>query len=377
MRLLAIADDATGALEVGGQLAALGVRSLFTTGEAIDLDSEAVVVDAATRHLDAPLAYQTVARIAAAARRGGVTCLYKKTDSTLRGNIPSEFQALLDAFPERPLVYVPAYPKMGRVVRSGELLVDGVPLGQTAIARDPLNPVRDGSIPALLAGLSPSLAGTGDRLKSLLAAAAPRQVIICDGRSDDDLAAAASVIAGCGRPCTVAGTGGFVGYWAGALPLERRYTPPALRVSRCLVVSGSLHPASREQIRFAAASGLPTVYLPETEDGDVAPGSSPWSALATAGTSPNGVGEKMGALVRRAVEAGSADCLVIFGGDTTLAVLRSLGITVLENLGELLPGVPVSQARHRGSPLTLVTKAGGFGGPEMLISIKELLEKSQ
>ena len=378
MQLLAIADDTTGALEVGGQLAMRGVRSLFTTEEEFDLASVAVVVDAQTRHLPAALARQTVARLAGTAARAGIPFVYKKTDSTLRGNIASEFRALLDAFPDRPLVYVPAYPKMGRVVTGGELFVNGRPLGETAIAHDPLNPVREGSIQAMLAGACPlSLAETSERLKSLLEEEPNGSVLVCDGRTDEDLQATASVIAGFGQPCIVAGTGGFVGEWASSLPVERGYAPPELRVARCLVISGSLHPASIEQVRFAAANGLPTAYLSETEDGDVAPGSGPWSALATAGTSPNGVGERMGALVRRALEAGSADCLVIFGGDTTLAVLRSLGIMVLESAGELLPGVPLSQTRYRGRPLTLVTKAGSFGGPGMLISIKEHLEKKQ
>jgi D-threonate/D-erythronate kinase len=378
MQLLAIADDMTGALEVGGQLAMCGVRSLVTTEEEFDLDSEAVVVGAETRHLSAAQARQTAARLAGAARRAGIAYVYQKTDSTLRGNIASEFRALLDAFPDRPLVYVPAYPKMGRVVEDGELLVNGRPLAETAIADDPLNPVREGSIPAMLAGIcTVALAETSERLKRLLEDAARGSVLVCDGRTDEDLRATAAVIASFGRPCLVAGTGGFVGYWISSLPVERAYTPPGLRFSQCLVVSGSLHPASMEQVRVAAAKGLPTAYVSGTEDGNVASIGSPWSALATLGTCPNGFGTRIGALVRRALELEGIDCLVIFGGDTALAVLRALGITVLESVGELMPGVPLSLARYRGHPLTLVTKAGSFGGDGMLVSIRELLEKKR
>jgi uncharacterized protein YgbK (DUF1537 family) len=386
MRILAIADDVTGALEVGGQLAMQGVRALVSAGESLDGGAEALVVDAQTRHLSPPQAAERVARLAQAAIQRRVPYVYKKTDSTLRGNIPAEFQALLDAFPARPLVYVPAYPKMGRRVTAGELFVDGRPLAETAIARDPLNPVREGSIPKLLAqGCTAPVrvAGCAAELERLLDGGAGGSVLVCDGTSDDDLRAAALVIAGFPQPCLVAGTGGFVGHWAALLPVERGFKAPEWRVTRCLVISGSLHPASREQVLRATSAGIPAAYL-TGEPGRDAPiaqrlaealRSRGWAALATQGMCPPGVDARMGALAREVVDAVPADCLVIFGGDTALAVLQSLRVAVLESAGELMPGVPVSLARYGDRTLWLVTKAGGFGGEDMLLSIKELLEK--
>src|SRR5512138_683535 len=142
MRILAIADDTTGALEVGGQLALSGVKALVTTSKGLGVSGAAVVVDAQTRHMPAARAEATVAGLATVAQQASTPYLYKKTDSTLRGNIAVEFRALLNEFAGRPLIYVPAYPKMGRIVRKGELLVDGRPLAETPMARDPLNPVR-------------------------------------------------------------------------------------------------------------------------------------------------------------------------------------------------------------------------------------------
>jgi uncharacterized protein YgbK (DUF1537 family) len=353
--LLAIADDATGALEVGGQLAIQGIRSHVTTTGGLDLATDALVVDLETRHLAAAEAGLSVASLALVARAGGIPHLYKKTDSTLRGNIASEFQALLHAFPERLLVYVPAYPKMKRTVVGGELYVDGKPLAETATAADRLNPSSEGNVPALLA------AGCSD------------------GTSDDDLRETAAAIAEAGRPAIVAGTGGFVGHWAARLPVPRRYVAPRLRIGRCLVASGSLHPASREQIRRAAPAAIHTLYLDQQPDQETvqALAEHDWAALATPGDCPGGVSARMGALVREALAARATDCLVIFGGDTALAVLAALGVTTVESAGELLPGIPISTTTYAGRQLVFVTKAGGFGGEDTLLVIKELLEKKR
>jgi len=110
--------------------------------------------------------------------------------STLRGNIAAEFRALLDAWPEAVLVYVPAYPKLGRTVRNGELYVDGRPLAETAFAQDRLNPSPEGSIPNLLVRggcRSVAMAQSAGRLPDLIAQVAAGAVVVCDGQVEADL----------------------------------------------------------------------------------------------------------------------------------------------------------------------------------------------
>ncbi len=271
---------------------------------------------------------------------------------------------------------------MGRTVVHGELYVDGRPLAETATAADSLNPSPAGTIPQLLAGAcrAPlSAAGSPGRLSALLRECAPGAVIVCDGSSEDDLRETAVALAEAGRPVIAAGTGGFVGHWADRLPVARRYAPLELTAGRTLVVSGSLHPASRGQVRRAAQAGLRAVYLGRQPDSETVSAliDEDWAVLATPGDLPAAVSSRMGALVGEALARQPVDCLVVFGGDTALAVMSALGVTTVESAGELLPGMPVSIAAYAGRRLVLVTKAGGFGGDDALLAIKQNLERAR
>src|ERR1043166_8822965 len=117
MKLGCLADDLTGALEIGAKFAAAGISAAVSTTLAWDQDATALVIDTETRHEKPSEAAAIVHRLAREA--GDFRLLYKKTDSTLRGNIGAELSAMAEAFPGARVTYVPAYPLMGRTVRNG------------------------------------------------------------------------------------------------------------------------------------------------------------------------------------------------------------------------------------------------------------------
>ncbi len=381
--ILAIADDATGALEVGGQFAREGVAARVTTRTEFAPAPGALVVDAETRHAEPAAAAALVRRLAAAARDAGVAHYYKKTDSTLRGNIAAELQALIDVFPDRVLVYVPAYPKMKRTVSGGEVFVDGRPLAETAVARDPVRPAPGGDLIALLKAGCPArvfLARDSGELTALLGTVAARSFIVCDGQTDADLKATGEALRSTGRSLLLAGTGGFAGLWVRGLGLPRDAAPAVPpRPGRCLVAAGSMHPASREQVRMAQATGLPVCYLDAQPDPAVAASlaAGPWACLATPGDSKPGVSARIGGIVRETFRVHPFDALVVFGGSTAVAILGALGVADVRSIGELLPGIPTSLVRWQRRDILLVTKAGGFGEPDTLIRIRRLLEEQK
>jgi uncharacterized protein YgbK (DUF1537 family) len=383
MRVAAIADDTTGALEVGAKLAAAGFRALVSSRFPVGEEAEALVIDAQSRRKGREDAYRTVRELATGLRDAGVEHLYKKTDSTLRGNIAAEFQALVEVFPERLLVYAPAYPQMGRIVRGGELFVHGKPLRETDYAADALNPAQEGRIPVLLAAgcRAPVVAAGVDEMERVVQEAPAGAVVVCDGERPEDLIVAARAVAACGRPCVVAGTAGFCESWARVLAGPRRGNVPRIRARRRLIASGSRNPVSRAQIERAAELGIPVRRLeaPDQDEGAAQALSGwieerAWAAVCTSGTSREDVTARIGQIVRRVLENTPVEGLVIFGGDTAWGVLQALGVESVRPEGELLPGLPVSKIGLGGREVVLITKAGGFGGPELAAELRAALE---
>ena len=144
-----IADDLTGALDSGVQLAKWGLRPAVLLTETTTVDSDALVVNSDSRQVTREEAY-TQAR--AATRRLVERSLYKKIDSTMRGNIGVEIDGVLDERGWSRALVAPAYPASGRTTTDGCHYVDGTPLAQTAFAHDPLCPMTESHLPTLLAG---------------------------------------------------------------------------------------------------------------------------------------------------------------------------------------------------------------------------------
>jgi uncharacterized protein YgbK (DUF1537 family) len=73
--------------------------------------------------------------------------------------------------------------------------------------------------------------------------------------------------------------------------------------------------------------------------------------------------------VRRALSESRYNALIVFGGDTAFEIHKALGARDFRTCGEVVPGVPVS----RSGDLIWITKAGGFGGPELLRELRNKL----
>mgnify|MGYP000281974202 CR=1 FL=1 len=82
-------------------------------------------------------------------RQGG--CRFcTKVDSTLRGHLQEEIRAAIDCYGPELIIFAPAYPEMGRTVEQGRLCVQGTPLLDTEIARDPRNPLEEDNVQQIL-----------------------------------------------------------------------------------------------------------------------------------------------------------------------------------------------------------------------------------
>jgi uncharacterized protein YgbK (DUF1537 family) len=368
--ILALADDLTGALETGAKFAAAGIRALVTTLPAVEPMAEVLVVDTETRHQQpADAAAMVYALVLAARRGGGVSLIYKKTDSTLRGNIGSELGALMAAWPGVPLIYAAAYPRLGRSVRGGALRVDGVPVAETAFARDPLNPIRESYIPRLL---SPYCGAIRPVAPAALAGPLEAAVYVVDGESEADIEAAARAAVRQEHPLA-AGPAALAEWIARLVEAPREAPLPLPRMARALVINGSLHELSLRQVACARAAGWETA-TPSSLARRWSP--SRWLILdcpAAPDTDPLEHSRQLGRTVAGVLERAVPDALVVFGGDTAYGILAALDCTQLRPLREVLPGVPISRCAARGRDFWLVTKAGGFGSAGVLPELREML----
>jgi uncharacterized protein YgbK (DUF1537 family) len=392
-----LADDLTGAADSGVAFAQVSgpVRLLLAPvtprGQA---PCAVAVVDMATRELSELDARERMRAVAD--RLGRDDAVFKKVDSILRGHIAAEVAELRDQLSDRLVVVAPAFPAAGRTTIGAVQHVHGTPLHLSgAWSFEPTDPPP--SLPALFAPMPTTSVNLADvrsstpRLTSLLhTAAAARRLAICDAASDQDLHAIARAGRAVGQPILWVGSAGLATALASELAdVQARIapvgaTPAAIRPPRdphFLAVVGSASSLARRQALALAAEGarsleLPARVLAKADSSALQELADEVSTAAERGdTVVSIVGEaeprsaaavSQGLATVTAGAAATSDLLLLTGGATARAVLLRVGLTCLDILGELSPGVvlltPPGQSRQ-----LIVTKAGAFGDDQTLI----------
>ena len=148
--ILVIADDFSGAAEVAGAAHRFGLSAEVQTDSLCESDCDVVVVDANTRSLSADMAASVMQQLAPMIGQAGPRWLFKKVDSVLRGSILRELNSLANALDLTSCLLVNANPRKGRVVRGGQLLIEGQPIHLTDFAKDPEHPRTSSDVATLL-----------------------------------------------------------------------------------------------------------------------------------------------------------------------------------------------------------------------------------
>ncbi len=143
-----IADDLTGANATGVLISKLNYISYTVMNtERLELtrlsESDCVLYPTDSRAVDSKVAYNRVYNVAKLLKADDVKVYAKRIDSTLRGNLGSETDALLDALDNQAIaMVVPCFPEAKRIIVGGYLLVNTVPLHRTEVTKDPKTPVN-------------------------------------------------------------------------------------------------------------------------------------------------------------------------------------------------------------------------------------------
>ena len=360
MTLTILADDLTGACDTGALFAAAGPVPV-TIWPSPAPDGPVRVIDTETRSLDADTARERVGKAVASAGPGRY---FKKIDSTLRGHVAIEIDAVMSSTCTTSALVCPALPREGRMVVDATLLVHGRPIIETTLASDPQFPKppagRTASVVEILraeldrplgwislAGVRGGLATLAARLSRL-----DRVVSVADAESDSDLEALVDAAFAVEPPPLLVGAAGLGRALARRLGLavEGVALPPA---ARWLIVGGSLHPVSRGQIAHARLEGLSVLATPDESAGE-----------------PTRVADRLAREAARLLGEGKFDAVAVTGGDTAVALFRALGADRLDLVGAPSIGLALGWLSTPGRPpLWLLTKAGGFGAPNLFVSL--------
>ncbi|MEX5409439.1 D-threonate kinase [Atlantibacter hermannii] len=418
MKMIVIADDFTGSNDTGVQLAKKGARTevMLTPAQKPSRRADVLVINTESRAVPAAQAEQAVQQaLAPWCESVSVPLVYKKIDSTFRGNVGAEVTAAMRAAHRQLAVIAAAIPAAGRTTRDGLCLVNGIPLLETEFASDPKTPIISSRIAELVALQSDipvhevSLEDVRrGRLSALLSAFAAESecMVVVDAVEDRDLSLIAQAICEQKQLPLLVGAAGL----ANALPVrmfmqEKQELP-------VLVVAGSMSEATRRQVDKALcqerakvvdidASRLASTHVEQEMASVVEQACSLLShqqhtILRTSrraedremidalcrqvGMSRQQLGEllsqRLGIITLRIIEQARIGGLFLTGGDIATAVASALGAEGYRIQREVAPCIPCGTfVNSEIDDLPVITKAGGFGSDSTLCDALYFIEE--
>ena len=402
-----VADDLTGAMDSSGYFASLGFSTVVVLEPSFTSAADVVVITTNSRAEKSDIAGE---RVRQAVRNLAGRAVYKKIDSTLRGNIGVELEAAIAELDSEKAVVAPAFPAVGRTTVDGVLLVNGVPVAGTQFASDPILPVKESHIPTLLGKSTGRKVGCitiediedGPEALYRKISDMRQDIVVCDVTAQSHLTGIAKAAALAKGRWLLCGSGGLARELNILLTkkLKVGMTRPAKLLSGPVLVVGTRNQVAANQLlRAKDELGLPILNLAVerfTQNdmmaeniGDILTEaeqllgqgrglalSSTFSQYAPAlkHALPSLLAGAAAGLLAARRFAG----LFLSGGDIAVEVCRKLQVSAIRVIGEVEPGVPAGElvgGQHQG--MRVVTKAGGFGTEEALVKSISYLERGQ
>ncbi|MDR1908869.1 MAG: four-carbon acid sugar kinase family protein [Spirochaetaceae bacterium] len=427
-----VADDLTGANATG----VLMTKSNYRTYSILNLtedalhnlkDFECIVYPTDSRSMEAKRAYDKIYAAVMVLRSREVKVYSKRIDSTLRGNLGAETDAMLDALGDgRVAMVVPCFPASNRINVGGYLLVNAVPLHMTEAATDPKSPVttpvcaeifrKQSKYPVASLSLAELLKGAGfaaQRIRDLAEQGA--RTVIFDAVSEEDIDLIAETVIDSGVPFIAVDPGVFTA------TLSRKIIPvPQAEFtnrSKIFVAVGSVNAVARRQVEyFLGSREVFNVYMetreflegPERRKQEINRVSAaildncggydvcsivgwgiiperrvPFEAYAdkyncSHDDLSNMINTAIAEITYRVLSSGKDfRGMYTCGGDITVAVCCRLKNTGLKLLGEVLPLASYGEIMGGEFPgLKIVTKGGMVGEADAIVAcVRYLKEK--
>ena len=425
LEFMVIADDLSGACDTAVQFQKFGyptvVLNATERAESYQNRYRAMAITTNSRDLVPEAARFALKQVCPILKTLKPKTIYKKIDSTWRGNVGAELEVLIKELQLRFAVICSAYPENQRLGIGGYLLVDGALLHHTAMAKDPASPITEGYLPKLLSNQTDlSIVHLGLNLiekgQDAMTAFIHETVqgcpclFIADATEESHLDAIASIVATTLPPFVFAGSAGL----SAAMLRCRKRTVEKQHIS-ILTIAGSVNPKSISQIdKLLESDHIEELYVPWemllhsraeqlaariTQATDILSRSvdlvirtcrslDDAEAAKAAGRKKAGGGG--GAAVAEAISDGlkrftteilaktKIGGIMVTGGTTALKLLEGIGGEGIEVKQEIEPGVPLG--RIVGGHLDgvkIITKAGGFGSLDVFCTGAEIIKQDK
>ncbi|WP_195516082.1 four-carbon acid sugar kinase family protein [Paraclostridium bifermentans] len=201
LKTVIIADDLTGANDTGAILAQDG----FTVGTILkteDMDKfsdfDVLCISTNSRGISKEEAYEIVKKSVLLFEEKKNLLFSKRIDSTLRGNVGSEIDSIIETLGDDTIaVVVASFPGSGRTCIGDYLLVNNVPLERTEVAKDPTSPVTNSRVTEIVkkqskysvgyVALEEVLKGSDVIKESILNLAKENRILVVDARTNEDI----------------------------------------------------------------------------------------------------------------------------------------------------------------------------------------------
>ncbi len=420
-----IADDLTGASDTGIQFVKNNYKTSLFIINKHNMDSirqeknaDVLVIDTETREMDEKSARNIIRDICNRLTIQEEDLIFKKIDSTFRGNIAAEIEEILELTQKNWCILSPSFPAQNRITVGAYLLVQNKLLGYSEYSQNTSQPEKNSYLPYLLkkqSRLPIEHIGLTDisEERNLLAQKITSndkkqsQIMIIDSVDDFHLQKIITYGLSFKKKIVFAGSAGLANCLARYQKQSKNTVKDLVKSSNkpILIVAGSRRSILSDQIKFLK-NKIPfaeliidlekifssqentlheyknfslncllnkqdlIIYTDATYNKNQ---SIDTKIMQKYNIKPReleiGIKNFFGILSKSIIDNASISNLVLTGGDIALSVCRELNISNLELMREVLPGIPVSVARYQGNSLNIITKAGGFGEEDTLYNI--------
>jgi len=414
-----IADDLTGANDTGVQFAKKGYNAIVSVLDEqstiiIPDNLDVFVMDTETRELESKTARKILKSILEKININKKDVVYKKVDSTLRGNMGVEIEEIMNILKKDICIFSPSYPSYQRITIGGYLVVDQKPLSLSEYSCGSSTQVENSFIPFLLKKQTDFPVGQIDLKdvakgqKTILSKMNElyqkgNKIIVIDSTNEEHLKDIFASSLKLDRPVLFSGSAGLANHFPNI-----NYKNEDLKIKiennkgSVIVVAGSRNSIMEDQVNYLknrlnftelkidleqVFSNKDRILDNYSAEGIKAIKGNHDLVIHTDAiyNEEKLINKKLmlkynlgfreleikiktflGELTSKIIKNSYVKNLILTGGDVALGVCKELGIYNMNILDELLPGIPLAIANYKNYKLNIITKAGGFGKEDTL-----------